>query len=69
MASRVWLFVLIEALLLSSVAAGSHGNSSHHSGVAGGGGGVLPWEIRSSEKLPWEGLEDDLDALLRVQVR
>jgi hypothetical protein len=31
--------------------------------------GALPWEVTTPGRLPWEGLENDLDALLRVQVR
>ncbi|GBF91853.1 hypothetical protein Rsub_04958 [Raphidocelis subcapitata] len=38
-------------------------NSSHV------GADLLPWDIRSADKLPWEGLQEDLDALLRVQAR
>ena len=31
--------------------------------------GVLPWTVADDAPFPWEGLHDDLDALLRVQVR
>ncbi|KAI8476532.1 MAG: nucleotide-diphospho-sugar transferase-domain-containing protein [Monoraphidium minutum] len=29
----------------------------------------FPWEVSRDEKLPWEGLHNDLDALLKVQAR
>lgn len=39
-------------------------------GVSGGKyAGVLPWTVADSTPFPWEGLQDDLDALLKVQAR
>lgn len=52
------LAVLLGLTLAVSAAAASEGRYV----------GVLPWEAANGTTFPWEGLHDDLDALLKVQV-
>jgi hypothetical protein len=54
--------LLLGALLLIAVADTVTGTQD------GKYAGVLPWTVTDPTPFPWEGLTDDLDALLKVQV-
>jgi hypothetical protein len=62
--ARVRVVQLICGLVVISVVAAADGAAA-----AAATAGLLPWTAPSAQPLPWEGRQDDLPGLLKVQVR